>query len=148
MQALADRVEGAVSMGVAHRLDVTYLLSCTHNEGTPAKPGVGAVRSVMRTAMGRAFPCTLSKQEFGKLMASAKAERPEEYEACYDRVCHNVAHYSKRGFAINEGDAGSGVHGAGVYSRIVYLNRPLLFNCALAGSQLRRGTLEGASRRC
>ncbi|AOY95701.1 IclR family transcriptional regulator [Cupriavidus sp. USMAA2-4] len=142
MQALADRVEGAVSMGVAHRLDVTYLLSCTHNEGTPAKPGVGAVRSVMRTAMGRAFLCTLSKQEFGKLMASAKAERPEEYEACYDRVCHNVAHYPKRGFAINEGDAGSGVHGAGVYSRIVYLNRPLLFNCALAGSQLRRGTLE------
>jgi hypothetical protein len=53
-----------------------------------------------------------------------------------------VAHYPKRGFAINLGDAGSGVHGVGVYSRIVYLNRPLLFNCAIAASQLRRGMLE------
>jgi len=34
------------------------------------------------------------------------------------------------------------VHGVGIYSRIVYLNRPLLFNCAIAGSKLRRGMLE------
>lgn len=36
MQALANQVEGAVSMGVAYQLDVTYLESCTHMEGTPA----------------------------------------------------------------------------------------------------------------
>ncbi len=42
MQVLADRIEGAVSMGVAHRLDVTYLQSCIHNEGTPARPDTGA----------------------------------------------------------------------------------------------------------
>lgn len=123
MQALADRIEGAVSMGVAHRLDVTYLQSCTHHEGTAARPGVGAVRSVLSTAMGRAFLCTLSKSEFEQLMQAARHERAEEYAACYDTICHNVAHYPKRGFAINEGDAGSGVHGVGVYSRIVYLNQ-------------------------
>lgn len=142
MQALADRIAGAVSLGVAHRLDVTYLLTCTHNEGTPARPGVGAVRSVLNTGMGRAFLSTLSKAEFETLMLAARRERPEEYAACYDTVCHNVAHYPKRGFATNEGDAGSNVHGVGVYSRIVYLNRPLLFNCAISASQLRRGMLE------
>ncbi len=142
MQALADRIEGAVSMGVAHRLDVTYLLTCTHNEGTPARPGVGAVRSVLNTGMGRAFLCTLSKAEFQRLMEIAQRERPDEYAASYDRICHNVAHYPKRGYATNEGEAGIGVHGVGIYSRIVYLNRPLLFNCAIAGSKLRRGMLE------
>ncbi len=142
MQALADRIEGAVSLGVAHRLDVTYLLSCTHNEGTPARPGTGAVRSVLSSAMGRAYLCTLSKAQFESLMTAARDERPEEYASFYDTVCHNVAHYPKRGFAINEGDAGSGVHGVGVYSRIHYLNRPLLFNCALAASQVKRGTME------
>jgi len=30
----------------------------------------------------------------------------------------------------------------GVYSKIVYLNRPLLFNCAIPGSQVKRGMLE------
>ncbi|MGT2453229.1 IclR family transcriptional regulator [Cupriavidus basilensis] len=74
MQALADRIEGAVSMGVAHRLDVTYLLTCTHNEGTPARPGVGAVRSVLSTGMGRAFLSTLSKAEFETLMQAAQRE--------------------------------------------------------------------------
>ncbi|WP_420997876.1 IclR family transcriptional regulator [Cupriavidus sp. 30B13] len=152
MQALADRMEGAVSMGVAHRLDVTYLLTCTHNDNNPARPGVGAVRSVLSTAMGRAFLATLSKAEFEQLMQAARRERADEYAACYDTVCHNVAHYPKRGFAVNEGDAGlamfgvgeigSGIHGVGVYSRIVYLNRPLLFNCAIVASQLRRGMLE------
>ncbi|MNT97229.1 hypothetical protein D3C72_2395030 [compost metagenome] len=53
-----------------------------------------------------------------------------------------MAHYPKRGFALNEGDAGIGVHGVGVYSRIHYLNRPLLFNCALSGSQVKRGMME------
>ncbi|CAG2152343.1 IclR family transcriptional regulator [Cupriavidus numazuensis] len=142
MQALADRIEGAVSMGVAHRLDVTYLQSCTHNEGTPARPGTGAVRSVLSTAMGRAYLCTLSKAEFQSLMTAASEERPEEYAAFYDTLCHNVAHYPKRGFALNEGDAGIGVHGVGVYSRIRYLNRPLLFNCAVPGSQVKRGMME------
>lgn len=142
MQALANEVEGAVSMGVAHRLDVTYLESCTHHEGTSARPAVGAVRSVMTTAMGRAFLCTQSKREFETLMEAARVERPDEYAACYDTVCHNVAHYPKRGFALNEGDAGEGIHGVGVYSRIVYLNRPLLFNCAMPGLRVRRGSME------
>jgi len=142
MQELANQVEGAVSMGVAYRLDVTYLESCTHMEGTPARPAIGAVRSVMTTAMGRAYLCTLSKAEFEKLMTDARAERPEEHAACYDTVCHNVAHYPKRGFTLNEGDAGSDVHGVGVYSRIVYMNRPLLFNCAIPGLRVKRGMME------
>jgi DNA-binding IclR family transcriptional regulator len=142
MQALADQVEGAVSMGVAHGLDATYLESCTWNEGTNARPGVGALRSVMTSAMGRAYLATLSKDEFQKTMDDARRERPEEYAGYFDTVCHNVAHYPKRGFTINEGDAGAGVHGVGVYSRISYLNRPLLFNCAIAGSKVRRGMLE------
>ena len=74
-------------------------------------------------------------------MASAKADGPRNTGLLRPRLPQRGP-LPKRGFAINEGDAGSGVHGAGVYSRIVYLNRPLLFNCALAGSQLRRGTLE------
>jgi len=142
MQQVADAIEGAVSMGVAHHLEVTYLESCAHKEGTPAKPGAGATRSVLTTAMGRAYLATLSKNDLTRILADARRERPDEYNASIDAVRFNIANYPKRGFALNEGDAGLGVHGVGVYSKIVHLNRPLLFNCAMPGTQVKRGMLE------
>lgn len=142
MQQLANTIEGAVSMGVAHHLEVTYLESCVHKEGTPARPAPGATRSVLATAMGRAYLATLPKTALSKILDSAKQERPEEYKVCIDSVRFNIAHYPKRGFATNEGDAGLDVHGVGVYSKIVHLNRPLLFNCAIPGSRVKRGVLE------
>jgi DNA-binding IclR family transcriptional regulator len=45
----------------------------------------------------------------------------------------SVASYGKRGFAINLGDAGLGVHAVGVASRIRYGSRSILFNCAVPG---------------
>lgn len=143
MQALANEAGGAVSMGVAHRLDVTYLETCIRDEGSsPARPDVGATRSVLNTAMGRAYLATLSKKEFERTMEAAQRERAEEFAAWYEAICHNVAHYPRRGYALNEGHAGEDVHGVGVYSRVSYLNRPLLFNCAMPGSKLRKGMLE------
>jgi DNA-binding IclR family transcriptional regulator len=44
-------------------------------------------------------------------------------------------HYAKRGFALNLGDAGLGVFGAGVHSRMRYGRRTLVFNCAVPGLQ-------------
>lgn len=142
MQVFAERIEGAVSLGVAHHLDVTYLETASHPDSTPAKPDVGATRSVLASAMGRAFLATLSKDALQRIFDDAEHERPEEFKMCIDAVRHNIAHYPTQGFAINEGDAGAGVHGVGVYSRITYLNRPLLFNCALPGSRVKRGMLK------
>jgi DNA-binding IclR family transcriptional regulator len=53
----------------------------------------------------------------------------------------SVASYAKRGFAINLGDAGLGVHAVGVASRIRYGPRHLLFNCAVPGYRARPNDL-------
>ncbi len=144
MQAMADRIQGAVSLGVARGLDVVYLESCTYNEGTLARPGVGASRSVITTAMGRAYLATLDARTFEAKMEQARMERPDEYATCYETVCRNVARYPQRGYAVNEGDAGRGVHGVGVASRVFYHRDPLLFNCAIQASHLASGQLEGS----
>jgi DNA-binding IclR family transcriptional regulator len=143
MQQLAERIGGAVSLGVAHHLDIIFLETASHPEGMPSKPDVGATRSVLSMAMGRAYLATLNRNELQRVLDDARLERPDEYEKCIDAVRHNLAHYPKRGYAINEGDAGAGMHGVGVYSKITYLDRPLLFNCALPGSRLKRGMLKG-----
>ena len=133
MQSLADRFEGAVSVGVAMDLDVIYLETCAHEQGTLKRPGVGAVRGVLETAMGRSWLAQLTAAERHAYLARARRERPEEYARSTQGLKDSIANYGKLGFAINMGDAGLGVLAVGVASRIKYGSRHLLFNCAVPG---------------
>lgn len=141
MQALADRLEGAVSVGVTMDLDVVYLETCAFENGTLKRPGVGAVRGIVETAMGRSWLAQLPANERQAFLARAKRERPDEVTRCSEGVRDTLAHYSKRGFAINLGDAGLGVLAVGVASKIRYGPRRLLFNCATPGIRWRKADL-------
>lgn len=143
MQALADRVEGAVSVGVAMDLDVVYVETCAYEGGTLKRPGVGAVRGIVETAMGRAWLAQLPTGERQAFLARAQRERPEETTRCVDATKESLAQYAKRGFAINLGDAGFGVLAVGVASKIRYGSRRLLFNCAVPGLRTRKAELLG-----
>jgi DNA-binding IclR family transcriptional regulator len=133
LQSMADRFEGAVSIGVTMDLDVVYLETCTHENGTLKRPGVGAVRGIVETAMGRSWLSQLSMAERNRFLARARMERPDEYTRSTEGLKDSIAHYSKRGFSINMGDAGLGVLAVGVASDIRYGPRRLLFNCAVPG---------------
>jgi DNA-binding IclR family transcriptional regulator len=84
MQALADQIRGAVSMGVAMDLDVVYLETSAWQRGTLARPDVGAVRAVAETAMGRACrrgnrqPCCAACARSGltRWRAARRASKP------------------------------------------------------------------------
>jgi len=141
MQQLADRVEGAVSVGVTSDLDVVYLETCAHEGGTLKRPGVGAVRGIVETAMGRAWLAQLPAGERQEFLARVKHERPDEHARCLEGVRESVAHYGKRGFAINLGDSGFGVLAAGAAARIRYGPRRLLFNCAVPGFRWKKAQL-------
>jgi len=141
MQQLADRIEGAVSVGVTMDLDVVYLETCSHEDGTLKRPGVGAVRSIVETAMGRAWLAQLPAQQRQEFLARVKRERPQEYARCSEGVRESLAHYGKRGFSINLGDAGFGVLAAGVAARMSYGPRRLLFNCAVPGLRWKKAQL-------
>jgi len=141
MQALATRFEGAVSVGVAMDLDVVYVESCAHEQGTLKRPGVGAVRGIVETAMGRAWMAQLPAAERNRFIARARRERPDEFGRCSEGMRESVGSYAKRRFAINLGDAGLGVLAVGVASRIRYGSRHLLFNCAVPGYRARPNDL-------
>jgi DNA-binding IclR family transcriptional regulator len=143
MQALADGVEGAVSVGVAMDLDVVYVETCAHEDGTLRRPGVGAVRGVIETAMGRAWLAQLGAVERQAFVDRVQRERPEEHARCLDGANESLALYAKRGFAINLGDSGLGVLAVGVASKIRYGSRRLLFNCAVQGLRVRKAELLG-----
>lgn len=133
MQAMATQMMGAVSVGVAMDLDVVYLETCTHEQGTLKRPAVGAVRGIVETAMGRAWVASLDHHQQHEILTRIQAQRPEDYQRCRAGMEENLSNYRKRGFAINLGDAGLGVLAVGVASRIRYGSRQLLFNCAVPG---------------
>jgi DNA-binding IclR family transcriptional regulator len=137
MQNLADRFEGAVSVGVTMDLDVVYVETCAHEHGTLKRPGVGAVRGIVETAMGRAWLAQLTAAERNRFLARARQERPDEYERSTEGLKDSIANYAKRGFSVNFGDAGLGVLAVGVASNIRYGPRRLLFNCAVPGYRAR-----------
>lgn len=135
LQALADRFQGAASIGVAFGLDVVYLETCACPTSTLARPDVGATRSVATTAMGRAWLASQPVDERKAFLDALVRERPAEWERCRAGIDDSLAHYAKRGFALNLGDAGLGVVGVGVHSRVRYGQRTLAFNCAVPGLQ-------------
>lgn len=130
---MAERFEGAVSIGVAMDLDLVYIETCAHESGTLKRPGVGAVRGIVETAMGRSWLSQLSIADRNSFLLRARKERPDEYMRSTAGLKESMAQYSKRGFAINMGDAGLGVLAVGVASDIRYGTRRLLFNCAVPG---------------
>jgi DNA-binding IclR family transcriptional regulator len=141
MQVLADRFEGAVSVGVTMDLDVVYVETSAHEHGTLKRPGAGAVRGIVETAMGRAWLAQLTTTERNRFLARARSERPDEYERSTEGLKDSLANYAKRGFSINMGDAGLGVLAVGVASKIRYGSRKLLFNCAVPGYRARPSDL-------
>ena len=137
MQSIADRFEGAVSVGVAVELDVVYLETCAHEQGTLRRPGVGAVRGIVETAMGRAWLAQLRAAERNAFLARVRRERPAEFREGARGLDESLAVYAQRGFATNMGDAGLGVLAVGVASRVHHGARRLLFNCAVPGYRMR-----------
>lgn len=140
MQALADSHQGAVSVGVATDLDVVYLETCAHQQGTLRRPGVGAVRGIVETAMGRAWLAQLPAAERTRFLARARKARPEEFARSAAGVDDSLAQQAQRGFAVNHGEW-LGVAAVGVASRLHYGPRRLLFNCAVPGPLGRKDDL-------
>lgn len=140
MQALADHHEGAVSVGVAMDLDVVYLETCAHGQGTLRRPGVGAVRGIVETAMGRAWLAQLPNAERNRFLARARRARPEEFARSVPGVEDSLARHAERGFAVNHGEW-LGVPAVGVASRLQHGPRRLLFNCAVPSYRGRKRDL-------
>jgi DNA-binding IclR family transcriptional regulator len=137
LQSMANHVEGAVSVGVTMGMDVVYVETCAHEEGTLKRPGVGAVRGIIETAMGRAWLAQLPAAERNRFLSGVKQDRAEIYTRSIEGAKESVANYPTRGFAINMGDAGLGVLAVGVASKLRYGPRCLLFNCAVPGYRAR-----------
>ena len=62
-----------MSVGVTLGLDVVYVETSAHEHGTLKRPGVGAVRGIVETAMGCAWLAQLTAADRNRFLARARS---------------------------------------------------------------------------
>ncbi|MFT3815181.1 MAG: helix-turn-helix domain-containing protein [Acidovorax sp.] len=137
MQALANQVRGAVSIGVAVGLDLIFVETCAWQRGTLARPDQGTVRSIAEMAMGRAWLYAQDEATRRDVLQQITTQRPEEMARCTAGIKESLANQARLGFATNMGDAGYGAFGVGLCSRLRHGPRSLIFNCAVPFTRMR-----------
>lgn len=137
MQALANQVRGAVSIGVAMGLDLVYVETCAWQRGTLARPDQGATRGIAEMAMGRAWLYAQDEATRRDVLHQIETQRPEEMARCAAGIQASFATQARLGFATNLGDAGYGALGVGLCSRLRHGPRALIFNCAVPSTRVR-----------
>lgn len=104
MQALADEVEAAVSMGLRHQLQMVYVAHCRGAGRLTLGLDVGARLPLPDTAMGRALLCALSAQEREAVCAQLEQAQPLDWPRQRRALDLAVAHHAAHGYVLSEQD--------------------------------------------
>lgn len=102
MQALADRAQAAVSLGVRHELSMIYVVHCRSNARLTLGLDVGTRLPIAPTAMGRAMLCGVSEPERARLLRLVEADDPAAWPARRAGLERAAAMYQARGFVVSE----------------------------------------------
>jgi DNA-binding IclR family transcriptional regulator len=142
MQALADEVKGAVSLGVARETDIIFIESCVDIHGENARPDVGATRSMAHTSIGRAFLSLIPDVRRLALYERFRAHDPEGWPALRQVLETERARHRAHGFTVSHGVPGFAWRAVGAALEVPGQDLPMAFNCVIAHHQLKGDELE------
>ncbi len=114
MQALADELDCAVSLGARERLSMVYLETCRGGGAVTLRLDVGSRIPVATTAMGRAFLAALPEGERNYLMEHIKKRAGAEWPALRKQIESALEHYHDFGYVKTVGDWERDVNSVGV----------------------------------
>ncbi|RZL90395.1 MAG: IclR family transcriptional regulator [Variovorax sp.] len=114
MQALADRAQAAVSLGVRHELSMIYVAHCRSSARLTLGLDVGTRLPIAVTAMGRAVLCAVSDAERERLSRALQANDPAQWPALRAGLARSAGLYSERGFVDSISDWEADIAAIGV----------------------------------
>ncbi|MFG1359739.1 IclR family transcriptional regulator [Xanthobacter pseudotagetidis] len=114
MQAMADRHEMSVALGIGDGPDMIYLHVCSGPETIAMRLPVGALVPIVSSAMGRAYMWALPPQAREAHMAAIRAAAGASADAAEEGLRAAFAEVERRGFAVSFGDWRREVYGVGV----------------------------------
>lgn len=114
MQALADEVEAAVSMGLRHQLQMVYVAHCRGAGRLTLGLDVGARLPLPDTAMGRALLCALPEAERDGVCAQLAQAQPDQWPCQQRALAAALQQYAGQGYVLSEQDWQRDISAVGV----------------------------------
>ncbi|MEF7612360.1 IclR family transcriptional regulator [Aquincola sp. MAHUQ-54] len=142
MQALADRFEVAVSMGLRHGLQMVYVAHCRGGNRLTLGLDVGARLPLADTAMGRSLLCSLPQAEREGLCERLAQADAEGWPRQREGLARALRQYAAQGFVTSEREWEPQISAVGVPVLVGDGRPPLALTIGGPSSYLTRSTLE------
>jgi DNA-binding IclR family transcriptional regulator len=114
MQSLADRHQGAVSLGVRDGSAMVYLQRCQGSQIVLRDMSVGSRVPILSSVTGWAWLTALSTTERATALTELQREEPALYEAMYPKFTEALERYALTGYLVNKGSLHPQINAVGV----------------------------------
>ncbi|CAG4897469.1 HTH-type transcriptional regulator TsaQ1/TsaQ2 [Paraburkholderia gardini] len=141
MKELADAVRGSVSLGMRDRTQMVYVETSRRHESPAFRPDTGATLPVLASAMGRAWLGRATPAQRDAVLELVRTRDPVQWETWHASLAPALRAFTKRGFAISEGEIKRDIHAVAVPMRTPIDSEIFVFNCGVPRIQLGRHTL-------
>ena len=131
MRELAVQVRGAVSLGMRDQANMVYIESCRAHGRSLARPDVGAIRPILRTAMGRAWLAAATPKEREVALNQLRVAVPAQLRLYQPQLEQALRDYAEHGVCLSRGDMQKNVHVVAVPLCTPVDAEILVFNCAV-----------------
>nr|WP_046573199.1 IclR family transcriptional regulator [Paraburkholderia fungorum] len=131
MRELALQIRGSVSLGMRDQSNMVYVECCPGDERILARPDVGAVRPILRMAMGRAWLAAVTPQEREVALNRLRVAVPEQWQLYGAQVQQALRDYHEAGVCFSYGDMQKNAYGVAAPLCGQVDAETLVFNCAV-----------------
>ncbi|MGH6627424.1 MAG: IclR family transcriptional regulator [Burkholderiaceae bacterium] len=142
MQALADRFNCSVSMGMRDRLHMVNIETCRMMDSLTPHSDIGVLLPMMSSAMGRAWLAGVSARERQAALNQLRVQEPKAFSAMHRRVEDALRDFRVSGYCVNLAEWQTHFYGVAVPLKRAIQGEIFVFNCGLHSSIVRKGFLE------
>jgi DNA-binding IclR family transcriptional regulator len=104
MQELADKVKGAVVLGVRDGLSIIIVERARHRTMATWPLDIGVARDISTTALGRAYIVALQQDERTELLDRIRGDDPSRWREIERGIDNSLQSYAEHGYTISAGD--------------------------------------------
>lgn len=142
MKALADQVNGSVSLGIRDRTNMVYIETSRSHDAADFRPDIGASLPIMPSAMGRAWLAQAGAVASSKVLAKIGEDRAQDRAANALIVAQAQADLCQKGYCVSRGEWQQDVHAVAVPMPTPLDGEILVFNCGMLTNRLKGKTIE------
>jgi DNA-binding IclR family transcriptional regulator len=142
MERIARETGCTVNLGMRDGLKVVYVDSCRADAGNVYQPDIGATRSLLTSAIGRALLLARPPDERKAILNRLKVMDPESFAREKVYWEKELARFPHTGYCLSQGDWKKEVHAVAVPVRQPAREELVAMNCTMSSFRLKKVTLE------